>query len=93
MTSPVITTLPTSGRYIVDTLHSTYSIDVDRCVLTRTPMHDEAATLRSDDAPLWLQQVHCVVGEPMRLELMVEPLGGAFYRTTTPVLGITPDNA
>lgn len=84
-----IDTIPATGRYIVDTLHSTYDVDLDRCVFVRTPMHDEASNLQADDEPVSFVIVSCEVGKPMRL-LCRTADGAGFVRTTTNVLGITP---
>lgn len=87
--APPILTLPNVGRFLVDTEHSAYIIDMDANTFERWPAAPEASTLHGDGTALRVQGVSCKVGEPMTVAWF-DSDGHSGLRNTTPVVSIVP---
>jgi hypothetical protein len=86
--APPLTTLPTTGRFIVETEHSDYIIDMAARTFERWPAAANANILHGDGTALSVVGLSCIVGEPMRIDWRD---GSRFdHRVTTPVVSIVP---
>lgn len=88
MTREKIATLPASGVYYVDTIHSQYIIDTDAAIATRTPLHDDAAECERDNRSIRYGFIICNVGTLMEFD-WIDETGTRRFRRTTAVIGIT----
>lgn len=86
-TAPPLVTLPGEGRFIVETEHSAYIIDMDAHTFERWPAAPDASTLHGDGKPLNIIGLSCFVGASM----LIEWRDGSRHqmRRTTPVVSIT----
>lgn len=87
--APPLTTLPSEGRYVVETEHSAYVVDMDARTFERWPAAPAASVLHGDGKPLNVVDMACVVGEPMRADWRDDG-GQLAFRITTPVVSIVP---
>lgn len=78
-------TLPTSGRFIVDTEHDMYDVDLDARLAIWHDLATEATGQHVEPEVFLFDNVECVVGDAMMFDVdAVSP------RATPIVLGITP---
>jgi hypothetical protein len=80
-----------TGRYRVETMHSSYLIDLDARTVCRTPVNPDANDLRADETVLPLHEIiTCRKDFLMELMIQIRDDGIPTYRRTTAIKSIEP---
>lgn len=81
-----VNALPSSGRWLVDTVTDTYDVDVDARIAVRLDLDSEGRGMVGAPEPFWFDTVEATVDGPLTFDVD----GGAGPMFTDRVLGITP---